>query len=87
MLDDVAFELREDKQFYLAAEVFAFDYANADSTDLYQLQRKLEGISRWAVGDAPGVLDALGDLYDAFVGLDMLFYLVRDGGEVSQLSA
>jgi len=77
MLDDVAFELRADQQYDLAAEVFSFDYANADSTDLYQLQRKLEGISRWAVGDVPDVLGALADFYDALVGLDMLFYLVR----------
>jgi hypothetical protein len=77
MLDDVAFELREDKQLDLAAEVFAFDYEHADATDLYRLQRKLEGISRWAVGDVPDVLGALADFYDALAGLGSLFYLVR----------
>lgn len=77
MLDDVAFELREDQQFDLAAEVFAFDYELADSTDLYRFGRKLEGISAWTVGDVPEVLDALGDLYDALESLGMLFYLVR----------
>jgi hypothetical protein len=77
MLDDVAFELREDQQYDLAAKVFAFDYVNAESDDFYKLSRELKRISRWVVGDTPEILEALTDLYDALAGMGTLFYLVR----------
>jgi len=82
MLDDVAYELREDQQYDLAAEVFGFDHVNADSTDLHRLARRLELISPWTVGAVPSVLFSLADLYDAFVGLGQLFYLVRTEGSM-----
>ena len=78
MLDDIAIDLRRDECLEDAAAVFAWDFENAETDDIWEMQRRLKQFSAYSVGPMPEILNALYELSCVLDSMNQLFREVED---------